>query len=190
MSKVIGVRTTSPQMRITSRAAKVNIQNKPADLKIESPPAKVSVQSSRGQLQIDSTQARESMGYHTISAMADNIVGYANRQYDRGVADAVSDGDRMANSPQSNVIAQLAFESMFMDYNDRQFVLAFIPKVPPSVRFTPGNTQVDFTQNRPRVQVRPNRPMINVEPGTRSFEVSPGSIRIYLREPSTLDLTV
>ena len=130
------------------------------------------------------------MGYFTLSALADDIVGYAKRQKDRGIADVVGDGDRMANSPQSNVIAQLAFESMFMDYNDRQFVLAFIPKVPPKVSFTPGNTQVNFTQNRPKVQVRPNRPMINVEQGSTSTEVSPGSIRIFLREPSTLDLTV
>lgn len=189
LTQLIGIRTTPAQVRLSNKPAKLNIKSPPPNLSIESTPAKVSVQSSKGKLSIDSTKGRQSMGYFTFSAMVEDMGAYAKRQFDRGVGDVVADGNRMADS-RANVIAELAFESMFRDYNDRQFVLTFIPKVPPTVRYSPGSTQVNFSQNRPRVQIRANKPMINVEPGSVSIEVTPGSIRTFLRKPSTLDLTV
>jgi hypothetical protein len=159
-------------------------------MRVESGPADVSIQTTPPRLEIDSTIPRQEMGYYQMLALLDEIVAYTLRQAQRGVADTVAAGDTLARIESgTDAIASLAFERMFVDYNDREFVVTLIPRTPPAIRFTPGQLSLDIRARQARVQIAARPPMITVRTERPEIEVTPAQQRFFVREPQTLDLT-
>lgn len=95
-------------------------------------------------LRVDSTAARQEAGYHTITGLARAGSQYSARVARRNVAQTVADGYRLAAIDQGgNAIAQIAFEQTLADLRTHQYGLAFIPRTPPSIDYTPGTLSID-----------------------------------------------
>lgn len=187
----IGIRTTPGALSITRVPPRMEIENRPADLRIESPPAAFSVVSTPPVLTIDSTAARQELGYYQMLALLDEIVAYTGRQFERAMADIRASGYALADiGSGKNMIAELARQRMFVDMNDRQFVVAIVPRTPPAIRIKPGEVRVDATASRPRVQITAHPPIISIDVQPVRIAYTPGQIRFFLREPGALDLTV
>jgi len=107
--------------------------------------AQVRVRSTPGRLLIDSTQAREEMGYRTMMSQLRAGWEYSDQAARKGIARIVANGNRMAAvHTGENAIAAIAFERMLIDYKEHKYGLAFIPRTPPQISYTPGTTSIDF----------------------------------------------
>lgn len=187
----IGIRTTPAALSISRTMPRLSIQNRMADMSIESPAAEMGITSSGPTLEVDSTVPRQEMGYYHMLALLQEIVGYTGRQFERAVADIVASGNTLAdNSTGQDMIAELSWQRMFVDINDREFIITCVPRTPPAIRITPGQARINILARRPRVQITPRPPIISVEVQPVRIEYSPSQIRFFVRNPGALDLTV
>jgi hypothetical protein len=177
------MQSTPARLSMESRRAQISIQQPPPQFSIETPDNGFSVTSTGPRIQIDSTAARESYGYYTPSAFMREMVAYSLRQARRGIGDIAAAGDQMARLPHNgDAIPSLAFERQFVNSRDRQFVIAMVPKVPPSISITPGRVDISSTYNPPRIQIISEPPMITSEPAELSMSAVPASLSISVRE--------
>lgn len=182
---------SSPQLEIHSTPARLSLQSRRASIRIQQPPPQFSIQrgdhgfsmqSTSPSIQVDSTEARQSYGYYTPSAFMREMVAYSLRQAGRGISDTASKGDTMARAPHNgSAIPSLSFERQFVDSRDRQFVIAMVPTVPPSIRITPGTLNISSSYSPPRVQIVSDPPIITSEPASLDISATPASISIGVR---------
>lgn len=187
------------KLELTSRPARLSLSQSPAriqisrgapDIQIEHGDNSLRIESTPGRLDIDSTAARQSVGYYTPLAFGDELVAYGLRQASRGISDMAAAGDQMARiGGGGNALAALSFDRQFLDSRDRQFVIAFVPKVPPRIRITPRQIRIEASYTPPRVQIAYNRPMITTEPAHLSISAEPASLAMRV-DPASLDLTL
>jgi Family of unknown function (DUF6470) len=188
-----------PQLEHSSSPGRISIAQQPARIRIEKSRPSIQIEhgdnsiridSIPGRLDIDSTAARQSVGYYTPMAFGDEIVAYSLRQASRGISDKASEGDQKAAvGSGGNPIASIAFQRQFLDTRDRQFVIAFVPKVPPRISYTPRQMSINATYTPPRVQIDYNQPMISTEPASISISSTPASLQMRVN-PATLDMTL
>ena len=187
----IGIRTMPGTLSITRTPPRLAIENRPAEMSIESEPASFEVASSLPTIEIDSTVPREEMGYYQMLALLQQIVAYTGRQFERALADISASGDALSDASSGrDMIAELAWQRMFVDINDREFIVTMIPRTPPAIRITPGQALVSARARAPRVQITARPPMISVEVQPVRIAYAPGQIRFFIRQPGALDLTV
>lgn len=107
--------------------------------------AELTVTSTPSRLTVDTTQGREEIGYFAPTPLARQRSAHALRSAERAVATTVSDGYRLA-TPNSGpaMIPRLAFEHAVLSYREQQFGLAFVPKSPPRISYTPGETRINL----------------------------------------------
>jgi len=113
-------------------------------LKAEASQAQVVVHRTPGKLEIDSTVPRREIGYYTPLDLLYDTRDFSVKQGQRGISDTVSKGDQLAQPTGGrDMIGELAFERMFVDYNDHRFALVFVPRTPPKISITPPTTTID-----------------------------------------------
>ncbi len=191
LTQAIGMHSSPAQVNITSQRAQIEIDNSPAQMSIEQGAAQMSIQSTPPQLTIDSTVPRQEMGYYNPLALLADIGSYSYTQAQRAVAARNAEGatlQRIENG--SGAIAQLARQSMYARANARQFIVTMIPRTPPAVRVTPGQVDIAATATPARVQITAQPPMISVRPQQLQIDVTPASLELFVRDPSSLDLSV
>jgi hypothetical protein len=106
--------------------------------------ARVEITRTPPRLEVDSTVPREEMGYFTPLAYSREIVAHSLKQAQRGIADIVAAGYRMAAAESGeNAIAALAVERQYIELSDTQIVLTYVPLTPPTIRFIPGELRID-----------------------------------------------
>jgi hypothetical protein len=106
--------------------------------------ARLQVGITPGQLDIDYTALRASMGYYQPLGLLREIVGYTHKVRARAIARIVSDGDQLAKPYTGvNMIAKQAYQGMLEDQQTHQYGIGFLPKVPPQITYTPGQTTID-----------------------------------------------
>jgi hypothetical protein len=176
------MQSTPARLSLSSRRAQISIQQPPPQFSIQRGESGLRLQSSGPRIEIDSTAARESYGYYTPSAFMRELVAYSLRQAGRGIGDIAAAGDQMARTPHNGqAIPALAFERQFVNARDRQFVIAMVPKVPPSIRITPGSLSISAAYSPPRIQIISDPPMISSEPAQLDISATPSSLSISLR---------
>ena len=183
--------TSSPaRISITQQSARIRIEKSRPSIQIEHGDNSIHIDSIPGRLDIDSTAARRSVGYYTPMAFGDEMVAYSLRQASRGISDMAGEGDQKAAVSRSgNAVASIAFQRQFLDTRDRQFVIAFVPKVPPRITYAPRRMSINATYTPPKVQIDYNQPMISTEPASMSISSMPASLQMRVN-PATLDMTL
>jgi hypothetical protein len=191
LTQAIAIRTTPARISIHSENARIEIHNQAGELSITSGPAEMSITTQPLSLQIDSTVPRQELGYFDPLALLADMVSYTKSQVAKAIADRVAAGDAMAHIERGgNAIAALAQQNAMRDYSEHQFIVTLLPHTPPALRFTPGSVSTNIRARLAQVQFTARPPMISVTEGQRSVEVEPSSLRIFVRDPRTLDLTV
>jgi hypothetical protein len=105
----------------------------------------IEIRTTPGKLEIDSTVPRAEMGYYTMQGLLKEIVKLTTKKRERGIADIVTAGDRLARyDKEGNTIAALSREKAFRDLQEKKFVFNMIPRTPPAIRYTPGTLSIDF----------------------------------------------
>lgn len=182
--------STPARLNLTQTPARIQISRGAPDIRIEHGDNSLRIESTPGSVDIDSTAARQSVGYYTPLAFGDEMVAYSLRQASRGIRDLAAAGDQLARiGGGGNAIAALSFDRQYVDSRDRQFVIAFVPKVPPRIRITPRRIRIDVSYTPPRVQIAYNRPMITTEPARLSISTEPASLAMRA-VPASLDMTL
>ena len=191
LSELLAIRSTPAQIAIQTQRGGLIIEQRMADMAVSTPSADLSITRTPPRLEIDSTIPRQEMGYYQMLGLLHEIVAYTGRQFERAVADIVAQGDALQRIEDGGgAIAQLAWERMFVDMNDRVFVLTAIPCTPPAIRFTPGQLLIQTEPRRARIQIIAQPPMISVQAPEVRVEATWPELRFFLRAPGVLDLTV
>lgn len=177
------------QLNVRQHAAQLSVQQRPAQLNVSRTGSSLNIQSTPGQLSVDSTQTRASMHYYTMLGLLGELVGYTQRQYNRGVSEIVADGAQFQSiEHKGNPIASVARERMFVDMNDREFRVGLMPSVPPSISYSPGSVSIQVNPGSTQVQIQSSAPMINVEPQRAEISVQPGQLQMNAPPPAAIDL--
>lgn len=189
LTQAIGVRSTPAKINIHSQLAQVEIHNQTAELSINSEPASMNISTTPLQLQIDSTVPRQECGYYTPLALLADLVSYSYSQARRAVAARIADGVALQQIEYGGgAFGRIAHQNQLAQASAREFIVTMIPRTPPAIRITPGQLNLEFQARQAQVQITPRPPMITVRAEQRSIDVTPASLRLFVREPQTLDL--
>jgi hypothetical protein len=190
LTQAIGIRSTPAQVNIQSQSAQIEIHNQPAELSIDSEPAALNINTTPGQLQIDSTVPRQECGYYTPLALSQDSSSYSYAQAQRAVAARNADGAALQKIEYgAGAFGRIARQNEMARASSHEFIVTMIPRTPPSIRYTPGQVNLDIQARQTRVQITARPPMITVRAEQRSIDVTPASLRLFVREPQTLDLS-
>jgi hypothetical protein len=189
LTEAIGVRSTPAKISIQSQNAQVEIHNQAAELTIDSGPAGMNISTTPLQLQIDSTVPRQECGYYTPLALSQDLANYSNTQAQRAVAARNADGAALQHIENGGgAFGRLARQNEMAQASSHEFIVTMIPRTPPAIYFTPGQVNLDIQPRQTQVQITARPPMITVRAEQRSIDVTPASLRLFVREPDTLDL--
>jgi hypothetical protein len=191
LTQAIGIRSTQAKVQIHSEAARIEIHNQAGQLSIESGPAQLSISSEPIRLEVDSTVPRQELGYYTPLALLAEMASYTATQVARAISSRLAEGAAMQHIENGgNAIRALAAQTNTQSFNEHQFIVTMLPHTPPAVRITPGAVNTDIRARAANVQFTARPPMISVVEGQRSIEVEAASLRMFVRDARTLDLTV
>jgi hypothetical protein len=129
-------------------------------------------------LEVDSTRPRAELGYYTYYGLLDNAVEEGIRAASSGIARRVDWGNaykRVERDPQA-ILTQGTGPEPLPDWE-----LAFKPRTPPSIRFTPGELRRQFSAIPSKIQISAQQPIIEIEAVAPRFSYLPGSLKVYLR---------
>ncbi|PLT35707.1 DUF6470 family protein [Bacillus sp. V5-8f] len=170
----------SPQIRLQSQFALIDIkttkehlsiQQSPADVYIEQPSAEITIERSPSRLTIDQTKAREDVD---LKSAKRRIEEYSQSGYSgwlEGVARRVQDGaELMKIENGGNVMAAQAKRNS--QETQQQVNIGFVPSYKSvTIDYNPGKLDINVRVNKPNINIKANTPQISYTPSQVQFGV-------------------
>jgi hypothetical protein len=152
------------QIGITTRNAKMYIQQPPASFEIEHKDAKLIIHTEQARILIDQQQCFNESGLMDPTALAEDIAQRSKQAAIEGIARRVDEGNQLADvRNRGNAIAQIAFNNTFENH---EFNMVTMPQSPPKFDVAGGTVDIQVEEGYVIIHSTPNRPIIDVEPGS------------------------
>ncbi|TFJ93304.1 DUF6470 family protein [Lentibacillus salicampi] len=169
-----------PQIRLTSQAARIQIQKTSAQQRIRQPKAEMSIQQPKAelsiktipsQLTIDQTQAWEDMNLMHISKRIETFADEGRQGAMEGISRRAQQGSQLMEIENGgNPIAEQAHINAFDQM--KRIGITFIPShFSVKTNYEPADVQVDATVNEPIIDVQPQKPVHTYIPGDVSISI-------------------
>lgn len=173
------------ELRMHSQTARIGLTiNKPvlhmntipARIEMESEPGGLNISSQKSRVIIDQRQCFADEDHRNIEDFLHYWVDYARRQWMEGLAQTVSEGNKLAAIHKNYSIADMAAERM---YEEKQFNIVAIPGQLPEIDVLVEPAQYEYTKTFTRIEARP---------GDINYNFQRGNVQVYIATKNSLTI--